>query len=130
VAKLNYRGTLQDPKGKGIEVGLSVLSYRDENLHVIFSPALDLFGYGQTDKEARQSFDETLEEFLRYTSNKGTLQTELLRMGWKAAGRATQRTFKAPEFSRLLRQNEQLQDIVNHKEFRKYDRKVALPVAA
>lgn len=86
MAKLINRGTLQDLKGEGTEVGLSVLSYRDEDLYVLFSPALDLFGYGHTDKEARQSFDETLNEFLRYTSNKGTLQAELTRLGWKAIG--------------------------------------------
>ncbi|RFP65417.1 hypothetical protein D0N36_09105 [Hymenobacter lapidiphilus] len=89
-----------------------------------------MFGYGHTEKEARNSFDETLEEFIRYTGNKQTLQNELVRLGWKAAGRASKRTYKAPEFSRLLRQNDQLQDIVNHKDFRKYDRKVELPVLA
>ncbi|WP_133271529.1 hypothetical protein [Hymenobacter radiodurans] len=130
MAKLKYRGTLNGPNGKVMEVGLSLLSYRDEDLHVIFSPALDMFGYGHTDKEARASFDETLGEFLRYTGNKGSLQNELARLGWKTAGRASNRTYKAPEFSRLLRQNDQLQDIVNHKEFRKYDRKVELPVLA
>ncbi|GAA4013741.1 hypothetical protein GCM10022408_28570 [Hymenobacter fastidiosus] len=130
MAKLKYRGTVKSPDGKVMEVGLSLLSYREEELHVIFSPALDMFGYGHSDKEARASFDETLQEFLRYTRNKGSLQDELLRLGWKLAGRATSRTYKAPEFSRLLRQNDQLQDIVNHKDFRKYDRKVELPVLA
>ena len=130
VAKLKFRGTMQRPDGKMVEVGLSLLSYRDEDLHVIFSPALDMFGYGKTDKEARSSFDETLGEFLRYTANKGTLQSELLRLGWKAAGRQSRRTFKATEFSRLLRQNEQLQEIVNHKDFHKYDQRVELPALA
>ena len=99
-------------------------------MHVVFSPALDVFGYGNTEKEARGSFNETLEEFLRYTSNKGTLHTELLRLGWKAAGRQSRRTFKAPDFSRLLRQNEQLQEIVNHKDFHKYEQRVELPTLA
>ena len=130
MAKLKFRGTLQSPDGKKVEVGLSLLAYLEEELHVIFSPALDMFGYGITDKEARKSFDETLEEFLRYTANKGTLQAELLRLGWKAAGRQSHRVFKAPEFSRLLRQNEQLQEIVNHKDFHKYDQRVELPALA
>ena len=85
MAKLKFRGTLQGSDGKAVEVGLSLLSYQDEGLHVIFSPALDVFGYGNTEKEARSSFNETLEEFLRYTSNKGTLQAELLRLDWTTA---------------------------------------------
>ncbi len=84
MAKRKAQGTLQRADEKTVEIGLSLLAYLDEGLHVIFSPALDLFGYGNTEKEARASFDETLEEFLRYTTNKGTLQAELLRLGWKA----------------------------------------------
>ena len=130
MAKLTYRGTLKSASGNVVDVSLSVLAYEDEGLQVIFSPALDVFGYGHTDQEARQSFDETLAEFLRYATNKGTLQAELVRLGWKTTGRLSRRIFKPPAFSSLLRGNEQLQDIVNHKDFRKYDRRVELPALA
>ncbi len=89
-----------------------------------------MFGYGNTEGEARHSFNEALKEFLRYTINKHTLQAELVRLGWKVAGRQSHRTFQAPKFSHLLRQNEQLQEIVNHKDFHKYEQRVELPALA
>jgi hypothetical protein len=52
-------------------------------LHFVYAPALDVTGYGLNEKEAQNSFVISLEEFLDFTQKKGTLNSELERMGWK-----------------------------------------------
>jgi len=65
-------------------VVLSLIWFKESKVYIINSPSLDLSGYGKNFDEAMKSFRITLEEFLRYTLNKGTLQTELKKHGWRA----------------------------------------------
>ncbi|KXK54001.1 MAG: hypothetical protein UZ07_CHB004002639 [Chlorobi bacterium OLB7] len=45
-------------------------------------PALDVSSYGDTMEEAKNAFEEALEIFIEETVDRGTLEKELLRMGW------------------------------------------------
>jgi hypothetical protein len=74
-------------KGKSIKVKLFLIHFVDEkNIHYIYSPHLDLTGYGLTEEEAKQSFDIALYEFLDYTIKKKTLGKVLEKLGWKIKG--------------------------------------------
>lgn len=115
--------------GKSLVIELSLLSYQEDGVEVIYSPTLDLFGYGKTEEEAKDSFEVTLQEFVRYTTNKKTLQAELQRLGWKITGR-NKRNVSAPDLNELLRDNEMLHDIITTKDFHKYNRKVEVPAFA
>lgn len=94
--------------GKTLEIELSLISYQEDGVDVIYSPTLDLFGYGKTVEEAKDSFEVTLQEFVRYTTNKKTLVAELQKLGWKITGRR-KRNLAAPDLNELLRDNEMLQ---------------------
>ena len=39
-----------------IDFEFSLVAYSDEKLQVVYCPALDLFGYGKTEREAEKSF--------------------------------------------------------------------------
>lgn len=111
----------------GVETKLSLFSFEEDGLNVIFSPALDLFGYGKTEQEAKESFITVLQEFINYTSNKKTLFKELERLGWKIKGSKRNRKLKSPDVATMVKENKELSDLFENKSFKKYDQVVELP---
>ncbi|HON53773.1 MAG TPA: hypothetical protein PLS12_11235, partial [Bacteroidales bacterium] len=53
-------------------VTLSLIKFKEDKAAIIYSPALDLSGYGNTFEDAKKSFSTTLQEFIKYTHNKRT----------------------------------------------------------
>ena len=115
----------KDKKSKHV-FELSLFQFDENKVVVIYSPALDLSGYGKSEKEAEKSFEEALNEFTRYTTNKGTLLKELRRLGWTFSKKEN----NAPRLENMLASNEYLADIFEHKEFKKYNSKVHVPISA
>lgn len=107
-----------------INVKLSLIEFEEEGLHFIYSPALDLTGYGKTEEKARESYNLAMEEFLKYTSNKETVFQELERLGWTISNK---KKVKAPSLSSLLQSRSYLEEIFTEKNFRKTDETVAIP---
>ncbi|MEO8589208.1 MAG: hypothetical protein ABI432_07570 [Flavobacteriales bacterium] len=85
MSKLGFHGHIPGHKGK-LEVKLSLLKFKEDGVVFIYSPSLDLTGYGRDGRAAKRSFEITLEEFVSYTTNKGTLDKELKRLDWKVDG--------------------------------------------
>lgn len=104
--------------GKHLRINIDLIEFVEDGVHFFYSPALDITGYGDNKEEAITSFELTVEEFLRHTHEKGTLEAELKRLGWKKHRRADQ-PFSAPSLTSLTRSNKQLEHILNHQEFNK-----------
>jgi hypothetical protein len=113
---------------EGVEVRLALLSYIEEDTHVIYSPALDLYGYGNDEYEARASFEITLEEYITYTAEQHTLSADLQRLGWRID--PTTHNVSMPPFASLLIHNEHLNDVVTNRPFKKFDQSTRLPAFA
>lgn len=113
-----------------ILVNLTLISFKEDEIIIIYSPALDVYGYGENISEAKTSFNTCLEEFINYTLAKNTFKSELKRLGWKIKGRLNNRKFKIPDFSDFLKNNQHLIDILNEKEVHtfKEDVPMAIPV--
>lgn len=126
MAKIQFKGSIKDTRNIH-QFELSLFSFIDEGVRIIYSPALDLSGYGKTIAEAKVSFELTLEEFVRYTSNKNSLQKELKRLGWEIKKKS--KPYSAPELSSMLQKNNYLANIFETKDFKKYNETVALPIA-
>ncbi len=109
----------------GVGVKLSLFTFIDENLNVVYSPALDLYGYGNDELEARHSFEITLAEYVKYTSNKKTLEKDLKRYGWEVDRR--HKKLSSPDFSTLLQTNDTFREMVDNRPFKKYDLNVQIP---
>jgi len=121
---------LKQPFGKGadsgsIECKVDVIMYEEEDIHYVYTPALDLMGYGKTADEALRSWEVVLEEYLAYTSNKNTLVKDLENHGWKIKKSLNQ--FQPPAFSWLLQNNEQLSEMYNNRDFLKTSRVITVP---
>ncbi|SRR5680860_922046 len=99
-------------------VGLSLVEFEEDNVTIIYSPALDLSGYGYSKEEAKESFYEALHEFFRYTSNKRTLDKVLKDLGWAVRGSKKNPKFNPPTDSDLVSSNPLFNEIVNNKSYR------------
>jgi hypothetical protein len=63
-----------------IKVQLSLVEFKEGVSYIVYSPALDISGYAETAKDARNSFKEALNYFLEYTIENNTLYQELKRI--------------------------------------------------
>lgn len=128
MAKLQFKGSILDNKHLH-QVNLSLFSFEDDGSKIVYSPALDLSGYGNTEKEAKASFEEALKEFLRYTTHKGTFTKELKRLGWEVGVRLKKsKPAKAPDLAHMLQTNDYLARIFETKNFKKFNEAIELPV--
>ncbi|MEA2043633.1 MAG: hypothetical protein U9N85_13910 [Bacteroidota bacterium] len=99
-------------------VGLSLVEFEEDNVTIIYSPALDLSGYGQSELEAKNSFSEALHEFFRYTTNKRTLDKILKDLGWSICGSKKKPKYNPPKDSDLVHSNPLYNEIVNNKSYK------------
>ena len=129
MSKYRFKGKYNKADTK-VDVILSLMSFKENDITVIYSPALDLSGYGSSEEEAKGSFEIALEEFIRYTLNKGTFDSELKKLGWDVSGQRNNRKYKQPNFDELLKDKEYLINILREKEFHKYNQNVFFPASA
>ena len=121
----NLRHTSEYRDGHNwINVKLSLIEFEENGLHFVYSPALDLTGYGKTEEEAKESYNLAMEEFIKYTTNKETVYQELERLGWTISKK---KKVTAPSLSALLQSRSYLEEIFTERDFRKTDESVSIP---
>jgi hypothetical protein len=111
-----------------IKVNLSLIQFEEDGTQIIYCPALDVSGYGNTETEAMNSFSISLGEFFQYTTNKNTLASELKNMGWIVKGK--NKPMSPPPMSQLLESNDNFSRIFNSHPFRKFDQAFDLPLVS
>lgn len=107
-----------------INVELTLISFTEENMFFVYCPALDLTGYGDNEKDAKNSFSQTLKMYLNYTTENKTFIKDLTVHGWTVKNR---KRLKSPDFDFLLQHNKQFKRIVNKRDFSKYKEEIKLP---
>ncbi len=116
-------------KGKNARhiITLHLISFEDDGLMYFYSPALDLTGYGKNEEEAKNSFDITLKEFMRYTDNKNTIIKELQKHGWivKLKGNKISGV-TAPSMIDMLEKNKEFNKIVSKKPYKQVIEEIAI----
>ena len=117
MSSLHVTADLGFDNGK-YNVGLSLVEFEEDNVTIIYSPALDLSGYGYNHTEAKDSFSEALHEFFRYTTNKNTLNDVLKELGWNVKGTKKKPKFDPPKDSVLVTTNPMYNEIVNNKNYK------------
>jgi hypothetical protein len=125
---LNIESGLSNKK-RGITVNVPVLSFKEDNAHIIYCPALDLSGSGNTLSEARESFVTVVTEYLDYTTHKGTLWTDLKKLGWTIQ-KNKKKPATPPPMSELLESNDEFSRIFDNYSYKKFDTGVSLPAYA
>lgn len=96
-----------------VEFSVSIFLWDEDSIFYVYSPALDLTGYGLSREEARESFETVLHEFIKYTHNKKTIFTELEKLGW-AVNKRKKRVI-SPDFEDMLAENEHFNQLYKSK---------------
>ena len=125
---LNVESKFSNEK-ENITVKVPVLLFKEDNAQIIYCPALDLSGSGNTESEARVSFAITVSEYLIYTTHKGTLWTDLRKLGWTIK-KNKKKPASPPLMSELLENNEEFSRIFDNYPYKKFDTGVSLPAYA
>lgn len=126
MAKAQFKGTFN--RGKYIiSIGLSLYIWEEENLTYVYSPALDITGYGYNESEAKESFETTLSEFVTYSHNKKTIFDELENLGW-TVNRKKKRVH-APDLEELKSDNNTFRDLLKRSDIRNEQKDVELALA-
>lgn len=123
-----FEGKYQN-KSASFKVKLLLFHFVDEHkVHLIYSPHLDLTGYGNNLEEARNSFGIVFEDFVDYTLKKKTLGKVLTGLGWELKGSA-QRPKKviAPSITSVIKDNEYVSEIFDKYSVNTYHQEVGLP---
>ena len=103
-------GTIQTEK-KEVSIDLPIIQFEEDGSNIVYCPAIDVYGYGLTAAEAEKSFSTVLFEFLKYTINKGTLYTDLKRLGWTISKNKNNK-ITPPPMTQLLSENVFVQMVV------------------
>ena len=108
-------------KNGDYRVKVSVVQFKEDGVFIVYCPALDLSGYGNSDREAKQSFKTVLLEYIRYADKKGTLNDDLKAQGWVRT-KPRGASMVPPAMTDLLATNENFNRIFNTQPtYRKYD---------
>lgn len=130
MAKLRYEAVYDVSKNEKLQILVSLYEFQEKNMFYIYCAPLDLYGYGINEVDARNSFNIVLAEFFKYTINKKTFEKELTRLGWKITKSRRKPAYVAPDIEKLLIDNEEFQDILQNKDYKKTSQKIEIPVLA
>ena len=131
MAQYIFGGGYKNKSGNVI-VMLLLFHFEDEKkIHFIYSPHLDLTGYGNNIKEAKKSFEIVFEDFIDYTLKKRTLGKVLSNLGWELKG-STKKPKKviAPSITSVIKDNEYVSEIFDKYPVNTYHQEVGLPAFA
>jgi len=123
-----FKGKYQN-KSASVKVQLLLFHFTDENnVHFIYSPHLDLTGYGTDQEEAKKSFNIVFEDFVDYTLTKKTLGKVLTSLGWELKGSAKKpKKVLAPSITSVIKDNEYVSEIFDKYPVNTYHQEVGLP---
>ena len=119
MSTLQFNGQIGFP-GYVFQVGLSLIEFNENDVTIVYSPALNISGYGYNSDEAKNSFNIALHEFFQYTNNKKTFDKVLIELGWTIKGSKKKPKMEAPLNSDLIAKNPLYNDIINSKNYKVY----------
>ncbi|OAV67628.1 hypothetical protein Barb4_02390 [Bacteroidales bacterium Barb4] len=111
---------------KNILFRVDMYIFQEDEIYVVYCPALDLSAYENTEDAAKKAFESILDENINYWMNKGTLYKDLQEHGWQIKGKS-QRQIKAPSRAYMMEKNEALRDITQNKKYTEYSKEVCFP---
>ena len=119
-------------KNSGVKVRILLFHFTDEQgVHFIYSPHLDLTGYGYTLKDAKKSFEVVIADFLDYTLKKATLGSLLKKLGWEKQKGSVKKPLRslAPSITTVIANNKHIAEIFDKYPLHTYYQEVELPLA-
>jgi len=115
-----------------VRVKLLLIHFEDENnIQFIYSPHLDLTGYGNNLNEAKKSFEIVFEDFVDYTLKKKTIGKVLENLGWELKGNAKRpKKLLAPSIVTIINDNKYVSELFDKYSVNTFHQEVRLPAMA
>jgi len=128
MAQYIFEGDYKNKSGN-VKVKLLLFHFQDENkVHFIYSPHIDLTGYGKNITEAKESFNIVFEDFVDYTLKKKTLGEVLSSLGWELKGSAKKpKKVLAPSITSVIKENRYVSEIFDKYPVNTYHQEVGIP---
>jgi hypothetical protein len=128
MAQYIFEGNYRHTSGF-VKVRLLLFSFKDENkVNIVYSPHLDLSGYGKTIVDAKESFNIAFQDFIDYTFKMKTFSKVMMRLGWQCKGlSAKSQKLVAPSITSVIMENEYVSEIFDKYPVRTFHREVGLP---
>jgi hypothetical protein len=123
--KLSFKADLKTKKGE-ISAQLQLFMFKEDDMFIVFCPAIDLSAYGKSEKEAELEVSEVFRLHMSYCLAKRTLEEDLKAHGWDIKHK--QKEILAPKIEELLPKNETLQDIIYNRDYVKMSRPIQIPM--
>ena len=98
-----------------VRMSLEAYFFKDDDVTIMYCPALNLSAYGDTVEQAKAEFGSILQEHLEDCIEHGTLEQDLLCHGWHLKAE----NYFAPKTTDMLIANSTLRDIVDNKDYSK-----------
>lgn len=93
-----------------IEADLALVTFQEDESHIVYCPSLDLSEYGDSPEAALENFRKHLSMYFEYTIEEGTLWKDLRSHGWDIRSKKQKKT-SAPSFSQLQERRPALRQI-------------------
>ena len=124
-----FEGKFQD-KTSVVRVKLLLFHFQDENkVHFVYSPHLDLTGYGNDENQAKKSFEVVMEDFVDYTVKKKTIAKVLADLGWEVKGSEKHpRKLLAPSITTVINENVYISEIFDKYSVNTFHEEIGLQV--
>lgn len=105
-----------------IQIEVPVIFFEEEGIFFANVPSLDITGYGKTEKEASDSLDVMVDEFISYSTKNNTLDAALKELGWK-------KKTELPLLTDQIKHDDHLKNIINNHNIRTDKKHISLPTA-
>jgi len=131
MSKYIFEGGYRNTSGI-VKVMLILFHFEDENnIHFVYSPHLDLTGYGNNLGEAKKSFEIVFEDFVDYTLKKKSLGKVLSHLGWELKGTLKKpKKIIAPSITSVIKENDYVSEIFDKYPVNTYHQEVGIPAYA
>jgi len=106
-----------------LEITLDTIEFKEGDIFYFYAPALDILGYGNTQQEAKNSWEVMMKEYFAYSLKKNTFVQDLQRHGWTVQ----KKHLIPPNLSWILQNNDQASEVYNNHNFTKTSRPVKMP---
>jgi len=108
------------------EMKVGVIIFEDEDCIFAYCPSLNLIGCGDTEQEAKESFNIVFEEYINYTIENNTLIEDLKDHGWKITG--SNKRLVQPDMFELMQKDKDFINKLNKCDFKKQNIPLLIPV--
>ena len=111
---------------KGTSIKLPLIIFEEGGATICYCPALDISGYGYSEKEAMDSYKYVMAEYLDHSIQKDTLQKDLKRMGWHITTNL-RKNIIPPPVTMLLEHNTNFKRVFEKFDYKKLSTSVQFP---